>query len=125
MKVLVSRGEGDQLDDFSFTDEGELLVFPVSICETPARRAECGCGFAFSGLESQKATTVGTVQSVRADELRERVLTSRLAESWGADAAADLWDQVQWIDEQLADVPIGAVVRTENTPESCRLITGD
>lgn len=63
----------------------------------------------------------GERRSVPADELREKVLTSPLADSWGADAAGDLWSQAQWIDEQLAEVPLGSTVRTENTPERSRL----
>ena len=52
MRVLVSREavKGDRETDFCWTEDDEILVFPMFVCEgKPAYREKCGCGRSFTG----------------------------------------------------------------------------
>lgn len=59
MHVLITtpRTQGQQPDDFDHTVPGELVRFPGVECGDPA----CGCGRAFAGLASARATTTAEV----------------------------------------------------------------
>jgi hypothetical protein len=67
MKLLTAtrEGQGDRDGDFCFAVEGEL-VFAGFVCardrEDPA--GGCGCGRAFSGLNSSRATTTALVRDL-------------------------------------------------------------
>jgi hypothetical protein len=70
MKVLIAsrRTQGERPGDFSWTVEGELVHFPVFVCDLDRRAAEageplggCGCGRAFAGMSSHKAGTTAEV----------------------------------------------------------------
>ena len=78
MKLLTatSISQGDLPDDFHFATDGEL----VRLGEVCARdRADpaggCGCGRAFAGLTSRRATTTALVTDVDLsyDDLLEQV----------------------------------------------------
>lgn len=64
MRVLVATEEtqGDREDDYAWATPGELVMFGV-ICATDLRGTGrgCGCGRAFAGLHSQRATTTAQV----------------------------------------------------------------
>lgn len=64
MRVLVATEEtqGARVDDYSWATPGELVMFGV-ICATDLRGtgAGCGCGRAFAGLHSERATTTALV----------------------------------------------------------------
>lgn len=64
MRVLVAteRTQGERDDDYSWTAPGELVMFGV-ICASDLRGTgrDCGCGRAFSGLSSQRATTTAEI----------------------------------------------------------------
>ncbi len=67
MKLLTAtrEGQGDRDGDFCFAVEGEL-VFVGFVCATDRRDPSggCGCGRAFSGLSSRKATTTALVRDL-------------------------------------------------------------
>lgn len=67
MKLLTAtrEGQGDRAGDFCFAVEGEL-VFAGLVCATDRRDPSggCGCGRAFSGLSSRKATTTALVRDL-------------------------------------------------------------
>lgn len=64
MRVLVATEEtqGDREDDYAWATPGELVMFGV-ICANDLRGTGrgCGCGRAFAGLHSQRATTTAQV----------------------------------------------------------------
>lgn len=64
MRVLVATEEtqGDRADDYTWATPGELVMFGV-ICATDLRGTGrgCGCGRAFAGLHSDRATTTAQV----------------------------------------------------------------
>jgi hypothetical protein len=70
MKVLVAtrRTQGERPGDFSWTIDGELVHFPVVVCardrratKTGRRLGGCGCGRAFSGMNSHRSGTTAEV----------------------------------------------------------------
>ncbi len=64
MRVLVATEEtqGDRDDDYAWATPGELVMFGV-VCASDLRGTGrgCGCGRAFAGLHSQRATTTAQV----------------------------------------------------------------
>jgi hypothetical protein len=64
MRVLVAteQTQGDRGDDYSWATPGELVMFGV-ICASDLRGTgrDCGCGRAFAGLHSERATTTAEV----------------------------------------------------------------
>lgn len=64
MRVLVATDEtqGTRGDDYSWTMAGELVMFGV-VCASDLRGTGngCGCGRAFAGLHSERATTTAEV----------------------------------------------------------------
>lgn len=64
MQVLVATEEtqGDRSDDYSWATPGELVMFGL-ICAADLRGTGrgCGCGRAFAGLHSARATTTAVV----------------------------------------------------------------
>jgi len=70
MKVLAAtkEGQGMRKNDFSFTNDGELVTFG-SECDGEGIDGHCGCRRAMSGMESHKSTT--TFQVVNLDMTRE------------------------------------------------------
>lgn len=64
MRVLVATEatQGDREDDFSWATPGELVMFGV-VCASDLRGTGrgCGCGRAFAGLHSARATTTAQV----------------------------------------------------------------
>jgi hypothetical protein len=67
MKLLTATriGQGERPGDFSYAVEGELVVLGL-ICATDRNNPDggCGCGRAFSGLSSRKATTTALVRDL-------------------------------------------------------------
>lgn len=64
MRVLVAteRTQGEKDDDYSWATPGELVMFGV-VCASDLRGTGrgCGCGRAFAGLHSERATTTAEV----------------------------------------------------------------
>ena len=67
MKALVSTKEtqGQRGNDFSWTQEGELVTFG-SECDRESVDGRCGCKRAMSGLTTLKATTTVKVTDLPA-----------------------------------------------------------
>jgi hypothetical protein len=67
--TATRKGQGERAGDFSFTVEGELvLVGPVCARDQADPDGGCGCGRAFSGLSSHRATTTAIVRDLAFDE---------------------------------------------------------
>ena len=67
MKLLTATHEfqGQQAGDFSYTIGGELVLLGF-VCATDEKNPDggCGCGQAFSGMSSMRATTTAMVRDV-------------------------------------------------------------
>lgn len=132
MRVLTSPPSpvDERADDFDFTEQDELLVFAMFVCEGVdleghVHAQACGCERSFSGLDSAKGATVGIVSDLPEAEVRQRLKHSHLAASWSEvdeDTEAELWRVLEEIANSLAGAPLGAPVRVKNTPSSNRLI---
>jgi len=94
MKLLTatSAGQGDRPNDFCFTVEGELVLAGF-VCATDEADPDggCGCGRAFSGMSSRRATTTAVVRDLDLDEddLRLAVESYYTAAGMGPDVLGD------------------------------------
>ena len=121
MKLLTATGErqGDHHGDFCHAIEGEL-VFLGFVCATDEADPDggCGCGRAFSGMSSLRATTTALVRDLdlSIDEVGLAVEGYYAAAGMGPDVigAAEFADVVSATVDDMADIsrslPAGAVV---------------
>ena len=121
MKLLTATRErqGEQDGDFCFAVEGELVLLGF-VCATDEANPDggCGCGRAFSGMSSMKATTTALVRDldITYDDLIGAVETHLVAAGTGPDALgpvafADLLDEtVQGTVHFARFWPVGSVV---------------
>jgi hypothetical protein len=120
MKLLTATRErqGEQDGDFCFAIEGEL-VLPGFVCATDEADPEggCGCGRAFSGMSSMRATTTALVRDldVSVDDVRLAVEGYYVSAGTGPDVigGAEFQEVVSATLEDLAEIarlPVGAVV---------------
>ena len=90
MKLLTAtrEGQGDRDGDFCHAVEGEL-VFAGFVCATDRRdpAGGCGCGRAFSGLNSLRATTTALVRDLELsyDDVRLALSAHLVAAGMGPD----------------------------------------
>jgi hypothetical protein len=120
MKLLTATRErqGEQDGDFCFAIEGELVLMGF-VCATDVADPDggCGCGRAFSGMSSMRATTTAVVRDldVSLDDLRLSLTGYYVSAGIGPDVIGDAGfeDVLSATLEdlaQIAHVPIGAVV---------------
>jgi hypothetical protein len=121
MKLLTAtrEGQGEADGDFCFAIEGELVLLGfVCAADEADPGGGCGCGRAFSGMSSMRATTTALVRDldVSLEDARLAVEGYFVSAGMGADVvgARDFADMV---DETLRDMakiagslPVGAVV---------------
>ena len=85
MKLLVAtrQSQGTRGNDFSFTNEGEIVIFG-SECDREAVDGKCGCKRSLVGIDSSKATT--TLKVVEIDitlfDLTEKIYISLSNNGW-------------------------------------------
>ncbi len=126
MKLLTATRErqGERNGDFCHAIEGELVLLGF-VCATDEADPDggCGCGRAFSGMSSMRATTTAVVRDldVSLDDVRLAVEGYYVSAGMGADVIGEgeFEDMVSATLEDLAEiahVPVGAVVgrRLEN-----------
>lgn len=120
MKLLTATHErqGDEDGDFCFAIEGELVLLGV-VCATDAADLDggCGCGRAFSGMSSLRATTTALVRDldVSLDDVRAAVEGYYASAGTGPDVigGTEFREVVSATLEDLAQIaklPVGAVV---------------
>ena len=121
MKLLTATRErqGEQAGDFCFATEGELVLLGF-VCAADEAEPDggCGCGRAFSGMSSLRATTTALVRDLdlSIDEVRLAVESYYAASGMGPDVIgpAEFAEAVSATVEDMADVapwlPAGAVV---------------
>ena len=112
MKVLTATvtTQGYRGNDFDYCVEGELVhVGMVCAKDRSDPDGGCGCGRAFAGLNSHRATTTAMIREVdftRGDYV-EALRSSLAQQGWDAAAAQDEADSLLLLAEAL---PVGVVV---------------
>ena len=121
MKLLTATRErqGERDGDFCHAVEGELVLLGL-VCATDERDPDggCGCGRAFSGMSSMRATTTALVRDldVSIDDVKLAVEGYYVSSGLGPDLIggaefADLVaETVVGMEEIAAALPVGAVV---------------
>jgi hypothetical protein len=120
MKLLTATRErqGELTDDFCHAIEGELVLLGF-VCATDEDDPDggCGCGRAFSGMSSMRATTTALVRDldVSLDDVRLAVEGYYVSAGTGPDVigGAEFEEVVSATLEDLAEIarlPVGAVV---------------
>jgi hypothetical protein len=112
MKVLVatSQTQGLRRNDFFYCVEGELVTVGL-VCAADESDPDggCGCGRAFAGLNSHKATTTAMVKEVELseDDYVEALRSSLEQQGWPTEDVAEL---ARWLAELVDTWPTGAIV---------------
>lgn len=121
MRLLTATPErqGEQPGDFCYATEGELVLLGF-VCATDREDPDggCGCGRAFSGMSSMRATTTALVRDLDLsyDDVRLAVEGYYKAAGMGADVigARDfeemVGDDLAITARIAAAVPDGAVI---------------
>jgi hypothetical protein len=112
MKVLVATHDtqGQRVNDFCYCIEGELVTIGV-VCASDARNPDggCGCGRAFAGLNSHKATTTAKVKEVELspEDYVEALRSSLEQQGWPTE---DVTELAAWLTELVDSWPTGTIV---------------
>jgi hypothetical protein len=112
MKVLVATNDtqGQRDNDFSYCIEGELVTVGL-VCAADEQDPDggCGCGRAFAGLNSHKATTTAKVKDVELseDDYVEALRSSLEQQGWPTE---DVTELATWLVQLVSTWPIGAVI---------------
>jgi hypothetical protein len=112
MKVLVATNDtqGQRDNDFSYCIEGELVTVGL-VCAADEQDPDggCGCGRAFAGLNSHKATTTAKVKDVELseDDYIEALRSSLEQQGWPTE---DVTELATWLVQLVSTWPIGAVI---------------
>jgi hypothetical protein len=114
MRLLTAteRTQGQRDNDFHWCIEGELVIPPPQVCELDRSDPDggCGCGRAFAGLSSHRATTTAIVSEIEGFsryDLFDAIRSSLEQQGWATDEAGDLTDVMV---ELAAEHPIGTVL---------------
>ena len=131
MKVLVATEatQGARGDDYSWATPGELVMFGT-ICAADLRGTgrPCGCGRAFAGLHSERATTTAEVVE-SALTLDDLVLAFRdsLGRGGWLDFGGSPQEMTDVVHEALMEVllvadryPVGTVIGTHQGAQYVR-----
>jgi hypothetical protein len=121
MKLLTATRErqGEREGDFCHAIEGELVLLGF-VCATDAENPDggCGCGRAFSGMSSMRATTTALVRDldITYDDLRVAVEAHLVAAGMGPELLGDA-EFTELLEEMVEDTvqfarfcPTGTVV---------------
>src|SRR5690349_14110553 len=126
MKVLVATSEtqGQRGNDFDFCVEGELVTVGL-VCAADEYDPDggCGCGRAFAGLNSHRATTTAMIREIegftRADYI-EAIHSSLSQQGWDPATAEDEADELISL---IRDWPAGAVAERRLDRRAVRMVT--
>jgi hypothetical protein len=126
MKILTATSctQGQRSNDFHWCIEGELVHFGM-VCA--ADRADpdggCGCGRAFAGLNSHRATTTAMIRDIEGftrDDYIEAIRSSLSQQGWDPATAADEADELIGL---VWDWPVGAVAERRLNRVAVRKVT--
>lgn len=117
MKLLVSTtlAQGQRESDFNWCVDGELVIVNPIVCVKDLEDPDggCGCGRAFVGLNSGKATTTAVVadRDFTYEDAAEAIRSSLEQSHWlEADDESDLSDMVQDVLALADNYAVGTVV---------------
>ncbi|MGC0252419.1 DUF7715 family protein [Pseudactinotalea sp. Z1748] len=109
MRVLIAtrRTNGDVANDVDYCVAGELLMIGEYCDCCRIDPGSCGCGIAFSGLNSHRMTTTAIVAEVALSEaeVREAIRSSLRAGGWfdadepelAEQMVAEAWQRIQHV----------------------------
>jgi hypothetical protein len=126
MKVLTatSQTQGQRGNDFHWCIEGELVHFGmVCAADRTDPDGSCGCGRAFAGLNSHRATTTAMVRDIDGftrDDYIEAIRSSLSQQGWDPGTAEEEADELI---SMVADWPAGAVAERRLTHVTVRCVT--
>ena len=109
MKILTatSTGQGTRDNDFDFAIEGELVWIGFT-CARDRRDPDggCGCGRAFAGLNSHRATTTAMVRDLplTRDDVLVALVAYEDAAGYACDHQSYLTELAREVDEMLGIV---------------------
>ena len=112
MKVLVATSDtqGQRGNDFSYCIEGELVTVGL-VCAADEENPDggCGCGRAFAGLNSHKATTTAKVKDVELSEedYVEALRSSLAQQGWPTE---DVGELAAWLVQLVSTWSTGSVI---------------
>lgn len=112
MKVLVATSDtqGQRGNDFSYCIDGELVTVGL-VCAADEENPDggCGCGRAFAGLNSHKATTTAKVKDVELSEedYVEALRSSLAQQGWPTE---DVGELAAWLVQLVSTWPTGSVI---------------
>ena len=112
MKVLVATSDtqGQRGNDFSYCIDGELVTVGL-VCAADEENPDggCGCGRAFAGLNSHKATTTAKVKDVELSEedYVEALRSSLEQQGWPTE---DVGELAAWLVQLVSTWPTGSVI---------------
>jgi hypothetical protein len=114
MKLLTATHErqGERAGDFCYAIEGELVILgQVCAADRGNPLGGCGCGRAFSGLRSERATTTALVRDVdlSREDLELAIAARFAADGLTAETIGDLEYAELFIDTVDEMVRFGAV----------------
>ncbi len=115
MKLLTATaaGQGGRDNDFNWTIEGELVWLGV-VCATDEADPDggCGCGRAFSGLNSHRATTTAQVRDLplSQDEVIKALAAYLEAAGYGSVPASLLTAEVTEMLDIAASWDVGMII---------------
>jgi hypothetical protein len=115
MKILTatSVGQGIRDNDFAWTIEGELVSVGI-VCARDQKDPDggCGCGRAFSGLSSHRATTTALVRDLPISREDFTTALGGYYESagYGVFTPAELADEVDRLVDVATDWLPGTIV---------------
>lgn len=117
MKLLTATAtastQGARSNDFDFCVEGELVGIGF-ICATDERDPDggCGCGRAFFGLSSHRATTTAQVRDLplSRDDVVEAFAAYYKSAGYGSIPAAILQEEFDGMQGIFEDWPVNTIV---------------
>jgi hypothetical protein len=105
LAVATNLDQGRRANDFCFCFDGELVILGI-VCARDQADPDggCGCGRAFSGLSSHKATTTAVVREVDLtyDDLVLAVQSYLEQSGWSAIGVDD--DSARALAEEMVDL---------------------
>lgn len=126
MKMLTatSRTQGQRANDFHWCIEGELVHFGM-VCAADLEDPDggCGCGRAFAGLNSHRATTTAMVRDIPGfsrEDYVEAIRSSLSQQGWDPGTAEEEADELMAI---VSDWPVGAVAERRLYAVAVRMVT--
>jgi len=115
MNVITAThiSQGARSGDFDWAVEGELIMFGV-VCARDETDPDggCGCGRAFSGLSSHRATTTAVIRDLPLSrtDVQQALAGYYEAGGWGRIPAAEIADEVDDLLDLAARWPVGTVL---------------